>query len=372
MTNVRGAVLHEVGGRWHTEELRLEEPHDFEVRVRVVASGFCHSEHHVVTGDQYNRLPMVGGHEGAGVVEAVGPGVTRVSPGDHIVTAYIPSCGRCRWCADGMQSICDNGADLGEGVMLDGTARFELPDGRELSAFCRLGTYANYLVTHETQCIKVSPDLPFEASALVACGVATGWGATVNGAGVRPRDVVLVVGVGGVGMNAVQGAVAAGAEHVVVAEPVEAKRQAALETFGATEAFASVAEARAFVESVTNGQGADSSVVTMGRADSKVIGEAFDAVRKRGTCVVVSAGQPERGIDISPFELIAMAKQLRGVLFGNCNPAVDIPRLLSYYQAGKLRLDELISKRYSVEEVNQAYDDMLAGRILRGVLVHEH
>ena len=255
MIDARGAVLYGVGEKWKTEDLRVHDPKDFEVLVRVVASGFCHSEHHVVTGDQYNDLPMVGGHEGAGIVEAVGPGVTRVRPGDSIVTAYISSCGHCRWCAQGMQSICNTGAGLEHGLMLDGTARFELSDGRPASAFCRLGTYANYLVTHETQCVKVPDDTPLEVASLVACGVTTGWGAAVNGGEVRPRDVVLVVGIGGVGMNAVQGAAAAGAQHVVVVDPVEFKREAALSTFGATEAFGSIADALPFIHSVTDGQG---------------------------------------------------------------------------------------------------------------------
>ena len=371
MTTIRGAVLHGVHEKFVVEELTLEDPSDFEVRVRVMASGLCHSDYHVVSGDQYNLLPVVAGHEGAGVVEAVGRSVTRVKPGDHIATAYIPSCGRCRYCAQGLQNICDNGAGMERGLMLDETARFHLRDGRGIGAMQRLGTYANYLVTHETQCIKIPDEIPFEVACLVACGVTTGWGAAVNGADVRARDAVLVVGAGGVGMNAVQGAWAAGAAHVIVAEPVEFRRTKALE-LGATEVFPSIGESRAFIDSISNGQGVDSSIVTVGRVDGDIIGEAFSAVRKAGTCVVVSAGESAPGIAISPFELVVMAKRLQGVLFGNSNPVVDIPRLLTYYQRGRLKLEELITKRYAVDEINEGYDDMFAGRTVRGVVVHEH
>lgn len=371
MGTVRGAVLHAPHQEFVVEEMTLKEPTDWEVQVRVMASGLCHSDYHVVSGDQFNTLPMVAGHEGAGVVEAVGSSVTRVKPGDHIATAYIPSCGVCRFCAQGMQYICNNGAGMQHGMMLDGTPRFVLSDGRGIGAMQRLGTYANYLVTHETQCIKIPDDIPFELACLVACGVTTGWGAAVNAAAVRPRDSVLIMGAGGVGMNAVQGAAAAGAAHVVVAEPVEMRRETALR-LGATAAFPSVAEAMPFIHSISDGQGVDSAVVTVGRVDGVLIGEAFSAVRKAGTCAVVSAGEGAKGIDISPFELVVMAKRLQGVLFGNSNPVVDIPRLLDYYRSGHLKLAELITRKYSVEEINQGYQDMFEGRTVRGVVVHEH
>jgi S-(hydroxymethyl)glutathione dehydrogenase/alcohol dehydrogenase len=368
---VRGAVAHAVGKPWTTETLELADPGPGEVRVKVMASGVCHSDEHVVTGDSHVTLPHVGGHEGAGIVDAVGPGVTRVRVGDHVATAFLPACGRCRWCAEGMQYICDDGGESWTGMMLDGTARFFLPDGTACGAFQRLGTFANYLVTPQEQCIPIPEDVPFEIACLVSCGVTTGWGAAVNAAAVRPRDTVLVMGVGGVGINAVQGAAHAGAAHIVAVDPMASKREAAL-GLGATRAFASVDEAMPFVRSVTNGQGADASILTVGRLDRTLVGEAFRAVRKEGRCAVVSFGVPEKSLDIDAVELVAYAKTLRGVLFGNANPTADIPRLLDYYRAGHLRLDELITARYSVDQVAQAYEDMHAGRNLRGVLLHEH
>ncbi|MGD9525910.1 MAG: NDMA-dependent alcohol dehydrogenase [Pseudonocardia sp.] len=368
---VRGAVVRAVGDKWTAETLTLAEPGPGEVRIKVMASGLCHSDDHIVTGDSVVDLPFVGGHEGSGIIEAVGPGVTRVRVGDHVATAYLPMCGVCTWCAQGMQYICDNGRDVQTGYMLDGTPRVFFADGAPCGAMQRLGTFANYLVTSQEQCVRIDDDIPFEVACLVACGVTTGWGAAVNGAAVRPRETVIVMGVGGVGINAVQGARHAGAMHVVAVDPVAFKRESALR-LGATHAFASIGEAMPFVGSVTNGQGADAAVVTVGRVDGGIIGEAFSAIRKEGRCAVVSIGSHEPGIDVNPLELVVYAKTLRGVLFGNANPTRDIPKLLDYYRSGHLVLDDLITRRYTVEQVNEAYEDMHAGRNLRGVLVHEH
>ncbi|GAA4387361.1 NDMA-dependent alcohol dehydrogenase [Tsukamurella soli] len=369
--SVRGAVIESVGGRWEVEDLELAEPGPGEVRIRVMASGLCHSDDHLVTGDIPNVLPFLGGHEGAGIIDSVGPGVTRVQVGDHVATAYLPACGHCRWCSQGMQYICDSGAGMENGFGLAGNPRFTRRSGAPLGAMQRLGTFANYLVTDESQAVKIDDDLPFDVACLVSCGVATGWGAAVNAAHVRPRDTALVVGVGGVGINAVQGAHHAGAAHVVAVDPVAFKRDEALK-LGASHAFASIAEAMPFIHSVTNGQGADSAVITVGVVDGALIAETFSAVRKEGRVALVSIGQNEPGIPISPLELVVYAKTLRGVLFGNCNPTNDIPALLDYYKAGLLKLDELITARYSIDRVNEAYADMHAGRNLRGVLIHEH
>lgn len=366
-----GAVIRHLGSKWSVETLEVAEPGPTEVRIKVMASGFCHSDDHLVTGDIPNDLPMVGGHEGAGIIEAVGSAVTGLRVGDHIATAYLPACGRCSWCARGMQYICDSGAGMETGFGAGGVVRFRSGDGEPLGAMQRLGTFANYLVTDQAQAVRIDEDIPFDIAALVSCGVGTGWGAAVNAAAIRPRHTALIVGVGGVGINSVQGAANAGAAYVVAVDPVEFKRERAL-ALGATHAFASIEEAMPFVRSVTNGQGADAAVITVGVVDGQLIADAFAAVRKEGTVAVVSIGQNTPGIPISPLELVTYAKTLRGVLFGNCNPTRDIPELLAYWKAGKLKLEELITTRYALDEVNQAYDDMHAGRNLRGVLVHEH
>ncbi len=372
-TTARGAVIHEVGGKWEVDDLVLAEPGPGEVRIKVMASGLCHSDDHLVTGDIPNTLPLVGGHEGAGVIDAVGPGVTRLAVGDHVATAYLPACGTCAWCAQGgMQYVCDTGAGMEAGFMLDGTARFATQSGRPIGAMQRLGTFANYLVTSQAQAVKIDDDIPFDVACLVSCGgrhrvglrrERRGRPSPGHDAGRRGSAVW--------GINAVQAPHHAGAAHVVAVDPVPFKRERALE-LGATHAYASIDEAMPFVRSVTNGQGADSAVVTVGVVDGQLIADAFGAVRKEGTVAVVSIGQNEPGIPISRSNWWSTPSICGGVLFGNCNPTRDIPALLDYYKSGRLKLDELITRRYSLDQVNDAYVDMHAGLNLRGVLIHEH
>jgi NDMA-dependent alcohol dehydrogenase len=369
--NVRGAVIHAVGEKWSVEDMELDQPKEGEVLVKVMATGLCHSDDHLVTGDLAQPLPLVGGHEGAGIVEAVGPGVTRVKPGDHISTYYLPACGICEWCSRGMQFICDNGKDMFLGMMLDGTPRFHLKNGQGIGAMQRLGTFANYLVAPEMECQVIDKDIPFEYACLMSCGVPTGWGSAVNAGGVRPGDVVIIMGTGGVGAAAVQGASHAGARVVVAVDPVAFKRDTVLK-LGATHAFASMEEAMPFVLSETNGQGADVTVVTLGRLELEHLTQAFQSIRKMGTCVLTSIGQNNGPIPIDPLELTIYAKQLRGALFGNSNPTRDIPRLLSYYKSGKLNLKDMVTRTYTLDEINQAYQDLKDGLNMRSVIVHEH
>ncbi|MFC5676488.1 Zn-dependent alcohol dehydrogenase [Aeromicrobium endophyticum] len=364
------AVIHAVGEEWKVQELDLNEPGDNEVRIKVMASGLCHSDDHFVTGDLAVDLPMVGGHEGAGIVEAVGSKVTKVKVGDHVATLFIPACGQCEYCARGMQYICNNGAGMETGMGMDGNAHFHDADGNAVGGVTRLGTFSNYLVCHEMQTVKLPEDIPFELACLASCGVATGFGAAVNG-GVKPGDVVLVLGLGGVGANAVQGAKHAGADHIIVIEPVEAKHDQA-KVFGATEAYASIPDAQSRIDHLTNGQGVDVALITVGRVDGDIIGDAFRAVGKAGTCVLVSVGQAAEGISISPQDFTNFAKHFQGVMYGNCNPTADIPKLLKMYKDGTLKLDELVTRRYSLDQINEAVDDMHAGRNIRGVVVHEH
>ena len=368
----QGAVIHEIGGKWKVEELELDDPQDYEVLIEVKASGLCHSDDHFVTGDIPVTLPMVGGHEGAGVVVKVGKKVSRVQVGDHVSTLFIPACGTCRYCARGQSYICNNGAGMEHGMGMDGTPRFHLAENDQgIGGVVRLGTFSNYLVCHETQTVKLPEDIPFEIACLVSCGVATGWGAAVNGGNIRPGDVVLVMGVGGVGMNAVQGAAHAGADHVIVAEPVEWKREAAL-NFGATDVFASVEDAKARIAELTNGQGVDVAIVTVGRVDGDLLGQAFEVTGKAGLTVLAAVGSYEKSISASPQDFTNFAKGIQGVMYGLCNPVVDIPRILQMYKDGRIKLDELITTRYTLDEINQGFEDMHSGKNIRGVLIHSH
>ncbi len=366
----RAAVLRDMGKDWEIIELELDPPKEGEVLIRFVAAGLCHSDDHLRTGDIPVRYPIVGGHEGAGIVEEVGAGVSRLSPGDHVVCSFLPTCGHCRFCAQGLTNLCDMGALFVDNCLPDGTFRFHA-DGEDFGQMCLLGTFSQRSVVSEHSCVKIDDDLPLETVALVGCGVPTGWGTAVNAGAVRPGDTTVIYGIGGVGINAVQGAAFAGARNVIAVDPLEFKRENAME-FGATHVAASAEDAASLVSDVTRGVGADQALVTVGVVTEEVISAAFAAVRKRGTVVITGlAGPGKKTIQIPSFELTLFEKRIQGALFGSGNPFDTIPRLLELYQAGQLKLDELVTNRYTLDEVNQGYRDMLDGRNIRGLLIHE-
>jgi alcohol dehydrogenase (nicotinoprotein) len=367
----KAAVVHEVGKPIEIEELDLDGPQAGEVLIRYTYAGLCHSDVHIQHGDLPARLPMVLGHEGAGVIEEVGPGVTRVSAGDNVVCSFIPNCGSCRYCATGRQSICDMGATILEGNLPG--PRFPMTGPRgDYGAMCMLGTFSQYGVIHQNSVVKVDDDLPLDKAVLVGCGVPTGWGSAVNTANVRPGDTVAVYGVGGIGINAVQGARYAGAKNVVAIDPLENKREKAME-LGATHAFATAEEAQAAIVDMTRGQLADSAILTVGLMDPEVVSAGFNAIGKGGTVVLTGLSKIELPtIQLSGAILTLFRKSVKGSLFGDCNPTTDIPKILGLYQAGDLKLDELITRTYTLEQVNEGYDDLLAGKNIRGVMVHEH
>jgi len=367
----RAAVLRDVGKDFEIVELDLDEPKTGEVLVRFVASGLCHSDDHLRTGDIPVRYPIVGGHEGAGIVEKVGVGVTRLKEGDHVVASFLPVCGHCRFCSRGQTNLCDLGMFLIDNCLPDGTFRFH-EGGTDFGQMCLLGTFSQYAVLSEASVVKVDDDLPLEVVALVGCGVPTGFGTAVKAGEVRPGDTTIVYGVGGVGINAVQGASYAGSRYVIAVDPVEFKRETAL-SFGATHTAASAGEAQELALQLTEGVGADQALITMGVVDEDTVSAAFAAIRKRGTVVLTGlAGPAKKTVNISGFELTLFEKRLQGALFGSSNPFDDIPRLLSLYRAGKIKLDELITRKYRLDEVNQGYEDMMAGRNIRGVIIHEN
>ncbi|WP_043841018.1 NDMA-dependent alcohol dehydrogenase [Amycolatopsis taiwanensis] len=368
MLKTKAAVLREAGPDkwWGIEEIELDEPGTGEVLVRFEAAGLCHSDDHVRAGDSPVRLPLVGGHEGAGVVERVGPGVTRVAEGDHIVCSFIPVCGKCRYCSTGRQNLCDAGKNAGSGLMPDGTFRFHSADD-DLGGMCVLGTFSERAVLHETSCVRYEPDIAPEVAALVGCGVTTGWGSAVYAAEVRAGQTVVIFGIGGVGINAVQGARYAGAQNVVAIDPVAFKLEMARK-LGATHTFEDPASAKEFLIDATRGQLADHAILTVGFMTTPVVLQAAELVGKDGKVTITGVGKYELGIPGSMMTL--WQKRFRGALFGGANPLYDIPRLLDLYRAGQLKLDELITHRYRLDEVNDGYRDMLAGKNIRGVIIH--
>jgi alcohol dehydrogenase (nicotinoprotein) len=367
----QAAVVYEFGKPIEIEELDLDGPREGEVLIRYTHAGLCHSDVHVAHGDLEARLPMVLGHEGAGIIEEVGPGVSRVQVGDHVVCSFIPNCGSCRYCASGQQSICDMGATILEGYLPG--ERFPITGPRgQYGAMCMLGTFSQYGVIHQNSCVKVDDDLPLDKAVLVGCGVPTGWGSAVNTAAVKAGQTVVVIGVGGIGINAVQGAALSGAKNVIAVDPLANKREKAME-LGATHAFASTGEAMETITNLTRGQMADSAILTPGLLTSEIVGEGFNAIGKGGVVVLTGLNKlDEMNIQLYGSIMTLFRKSLKGSLFGDCNPTTDIPRILGLYQSGDIKLDEIITRTYTLDQVNEGYDDLLAGANVRGVMVHSH
>ncbi|MBB3051574.1 S-(hydroxymethyl)glutathione dehydrogenase/alcohol dehydrogenase [Prauserella isguenensis] len=370
---VKAAVLEEIGAPWQISDVELGDPVAGEVQVRLAASGLCHSDAHVVSGaSPVAFLPVVGGHEGAGVVTKVGPGVRGVEEGDHVVLAFIPACGTCPACASGMQNLCDEGAGLLTGkAIADGSFRAHV-GGRPAVQMCLLGTFSPYVTVNESSVVRIEKDIPLDKAALLGCGVSTGWGSATEVGDVRPGDTVVVMGVGGVGINSVQGAVFAGARQVLAIDPVEYKRKTALD-FGATHAYASVDEVMAELPDLTWGRNAEVVIVTVGEIHGEHIQQALDMTGKAGRVVVTGMGDfRETDVSLNLFELTLLQKRVQGAIFGGTGPRTQIPRLLHLYRAGRLKLDELVTATYRLEDINQGYQDLADGKNLRGLVVFPH
>ena len=368
----KGALLWGVGKDWSIEEIEVGDPRAGEVTVQLAASGLCHSDEHLVTGaTPVAFYPVLGGHEGSGVVTKVGPGVTGLKEGDHIVTAFIPACGKCLPCSKGLQNLCDLGANLLTGQSIsDRSFRVQTSGGQDVVPMCLLGTFSPYITVHEASVVRIEPDIPLEVAALVGCGVTTGWGSATKVAAVRPGETVVVMGVGGVGMNAVQGAAAAGARHVVVVEPVASKRDWA-KNYGATHSFATAEEAMGAVNEMTWGRMADKTIITVGDIQGEDIQTALSLTGKGGRVVVTGMGNyANLDVKLSLFELTLLQKDLQGAIFCGLSPRAAIPELLSLYGEGQLQLDELVTTKYALEDINQGYQDMRDGKNIRGMIVY--
>ncbi|HEX3087196.1 MAG TPA: NDMA-dependent alcohol dehydrogenase [Ilumatobacteraceae bacterium] len=372
----KAAILWERHTPWSVEEIDLDPPKAGEVLVKLAASGMCHSDEHLVTGDLAGATaepPCIGGHEGAGVVLEVGPGVLSLEAGDHVVFGFIPACGRCPSCASGHSNVCDLGALAATGYQIfDGTTRHHAKGGEDLRlAIGVLGTFAHHTVVNEASCIKIDKEIPLDRACLLGCGVVTGWGSAVYAAQVEPGDMVAVVGAGGIGSNAIQGARLAGARVIAAIDPVEFKREKAME-FGATHTYASINDAMGDLATSTWNRGFDKVIMTMGVGNGDALGQAFWLGGKRSKIVVTNIHPTaEASIAVPAAFLTFFEKQLIGSLFGSANPRRDIPKLLELYTQGQLDLDGLVTRTYSLEEINDGYADMNAGKNIRGVLVYD-
>ncbi len=370
-TNTRTAVLWGHQQDWKIEDMVIDDPGPGEVLVDTAVAGMCHSDEHVVTGDMpVPFFPFIGGHEGSGVVAAVGEGVTSLEVGDHVSMSFIPACGHCKPCSSGKQNLCDEGAKLFDLQMMtrtEGSSSHKIGDN-EAARFAQLGTFSENLLVAESSLVKVEKDLPLDVVALVSCGVATGVGSAVHRAEVKPGDNVAIIGVGGVGINAVQGAKISGAKRVIAIDPLEFKREKAME-MGATHTYASIDEALLAVPDLTWGDMCDSVIMVPGLISGDMVEPAMNLVAKGGTMVVTAlAGLMENDVSLNLFMLAMMNKEIKGTVFGSGNPRVDIPQLLSMYREGVLDLDGLITNRYTLDDINQGYQDLRDGKNIRGVI----
>lgn len=369
----RAAIVRSVGAKWEIVELEVEAPRQNEVMVKLAGCGLCYSEMHLIHGDfPSNHFPVCGGHEGAGVVVAVGPHTTGFAEGDHVVLNVLPSCGRCRFCASGQGNLCDLSAHLLTGARHEDPTSFRMSlDGSPVAQFVGISCFSEYTTVSITQAVKINKDIPLDKACLVGCGVQTGWGSAVNMADTKPGATVIVMGVGGVGSFALQGALHAGATNVIACDPVPMKREAA-EQLGATHSAAHIDEASEIARSLTNGQGADATIVTVNHYEPEYVAQALASVRKGGTAVVTTvAGAADVGVPISMFDLTLSQKRLQGSMYGGMASMWDVPRLLEMYQQGQLKLDEVITTRYALDQVNEGYADLEAGRNVRGVIIFD-
>ena len=361
---MKAAVLYEVGKPLSIEEVELDPPKAGEVHVKIGGAGICRSDLHIMKGQGAIPLPAVLGHEGSGTVLDVGEGVTRVKPGDRVILSFVPFCGHCHFCLTGRANLCDTHAATG-GTLFDRTTRLHKGDQR-ITHMGKVACFAEEAVVPETGCIPIAPDFPLPQAALIGCCVTTGVGAAMFNARITPGSTVAVVGVGGVGLNVVQGARLLNASKIIAVDINEGALEFAMQ-FGATHAVnPGVQDPVATVKNITDGLGADYTFEVFG--SSETVLTAYNSARKGGTVVVV--GLAPRGDDaaIDTSTLVRHEKTLRGSYYGSSRPATDMPTMVDLYYSGKINIDDLITRTYRLEDINKAYQDLEKGEIGRGVI----
>jgi NDMA-dependent alcohol dehydrogenase len=363
----RAAIQYAPGEPIRVEEIELDPPGAHEVQVRMVAAGVCHSDYHVVTGELPAYLPMALGHEGAGVIEALGPGVTNYKIGDHVVLSFMPSCGVCPSCTSGHANLCDRSTAPVPGALMDGTYRMHNQAGKNVGQFCFVSTFSEHTVVPDISLVPIPERYPLNRAVLVGCGVLTGVGSAINRARVAPGSTVVVVGVGGVGTNIVQGAAMAGARMIIAVDIHDFKLEKALE-LGATHTINSRAsDPISQIRQLTEGAGVDYAFDAIALPETTA--QAYKAIAKNGVLVIVGLSPATQlSLPIAPLNLVLTQKTIMGVLYGDARPRNDIPTMLKMYETGKLKLDELVTQTYTLDQINEAYADMIAGKIIRGVI----
>jgi S-(hydroxymethyl)glutathione dehydrogenase/alcohol dehydrogenase len=351
---------------YSVEEVTLDPPKAGELLVKMKATGVCRSDLSVINGTIPMQTPIVIGHEGAGIVEEVGEGVTQFEIGDHVVLSFVPFCGECNDCHNHRHNMCTAGS-AAQGKMIDGTTRVHRGD-EDLQVMTLLGCMAEYVVCPSISAVKIAKDIPLDKAALVGCGVMTGVGAAINTAKVEPGSSVAVFGCGGIGLSIIQGARLAGAGQIIAVDLSDNKLEMAAK-FGATHLVnGGVDDAVAKVQELTGG-GADYAFEAVGVP--ALMEQAYNAVRRAGTAVVVGVGKVTDSMQLNALMISLSGKTLKGSMYGDANPPVDFPKLLNLYQDGKLNLDDMVSNTYSIDEVKKAFDDMEDNVNARGVIVFD-
>ncbi|NNE92955.1 MAG: Zn-dependent alcohol dehydrogenase [Verrucomicrobiales bacterium] len=368
MTEARAAVLYEANQPLSIETVSVMPPQAGEVQVRLHAAGVCHSDLHVMKGDQPLGMPIILGHEGAGIVEAVGPGVTSVAEGDHVIPIWRLSCGVCEYCLGGKPALCDVGTAMRfTGKMPDGQTRFRSGNGDEILHYAGVSTFSELSTMPEGAVVKIDRDFSLEKAALIGCGVITGLGAVFNAAEMKPGSTVAVFGCGGIGLNIVQGAKIAGARQIIAVDRVKSKLDYAGD-FGATDRIdSSEHDPVEAIKDLTGGAGVDYAFEAVGLTEP--IEQAYDATKKGGTCVVVGIARPDARAKINVNALVYAEKTLKGSIYGSTRPRIDLLTLMEMHRAGKLELDQLLTKTYPLSEINEAYDALEKGEVARSLVL---
>ncbi len=363
---MQAALLTEFNTPFQIETVELSPPQAGEVLIKMAASGVCHSDWHVVEGLSYFPLPIICGHEGAGIVESVGDGVTRVQPGDHVTLSFRANCGRCFYCQRGKQNLCEVYSPvLRSGLQKDGTSRIFWCD-EPVHIMTGLGCFAEYVVIPEEAAVPVRRDVPLEVAALVGCAVSTGVGAAIYTADVRAGESVAVYGAGGVGLNIIMGAALCGADPIIAIDTNSSKMEIARE-FGATHTLYSDETTIGQIQTLTQGRGADHVFESVGLQALQEAG--LEATRPGGTLTLVGLTPFGSGTNLPGAVITRTEKVIRGSFYGSVHPQRDFPMFLDMYSNGRLMLDELVTRRYPLDEINEAYASMLTGEVARGIIV---
>ena len=358
---MKAAVCYQTGQPLVIEDVEIASPQRGEVKVKVATTAICHSDVHDIKGELPGPVPFIGGHEVSGYIDEVGDGVTSVKSGDPVVVSLLANCGNCYYCNTGLPHLCPSKFAPNPQV------RLRNKSGQALAPKGGVGGFAEYVLVKESQVVKIPENMPLDRAALLACGVITGWGGAVNRAKVRPLSSVVVVGTGGVGINAIQGAAFAGAFPIIAVDILDSKLKSSMD-FGATHGVnAGAADAVDQVKNLTSGRGADFVFVTVGNIGA--VRQGFSMSGARGMTVIIGLPQMKDMLSISPFEFITSERMLTGGFMGSANLKIDIPNLIALYQAKKLKLDELISGRYPLDRINEAVESTARGEVIRNVIM---